>query len=182
MAVNGCVPPTAIVAADGATTALLKLTDRIPDVIVSDLDGPLPDITTAVKKGSKIIIHAHADNTELLRSSVPTFSKALGSTQVKPTWNVYNFGGFTDGDRAVFMARGMHASSIVLAGMDFGIEIGKYSKLKVRDQNVKLRKLQFGKSLLEWLAQRDGGEYYNITSAGERIAGFRRIEPDELAS
>ena len=170
------------VAADGATSALLELADRIPDIIVSDLDGPLQDIMAAVNEGSRIIIHAHADNIELLRSSVPSFSKALGSTQVNPTRNVFNFGGFTDGDRAVFMARAMHASSVVLAGMDFGFKIGKYSKLKVQHRDVKLRKLQFGKSLLEWLAQRDGGEYYNITSAGERIAGFRRIDPEELRS
>lgn len=32
---------------------------------------------------------------------------------------VYNFGGFTDGDRAVFLAEALGASLIVVAGMDF---------------------------------------------------------------
>jgi len=170
------------VAADGATSALLSLAKTIPDIIVSDLDGPLPDLLAAVAKGSKIIIHAHGDNMELLRSSLSSFNKALGSTQVKPSRNVYNFGGFTDGDRAVFMAKAMHASSVVLAGMDFGKKIGKYSKSRVQHPEVKLRKLQFGKSLLEWLAERGGTQYYNITDAGERIVGFRQIEPKQLRS
>ena len=170
------------IAADGATSALLSLAKTIPDIIVSDLDGPLRDLVAAVTKGSKIIIHAHGDNMELLRSSTESFSRALGSTQVNPSRNVYNFGGFTDGDRAVFLAKAMHASSIVLAGMDFGKKIGKYSKLRVHHPEVKLRKLQFGKSLLEWLAERDGTQYYNITDSGERIVGFRQVEPERLGS
>jgi len=170
------------VAADGATSALLSLAKTIPDIIVSDLDGPLRDLVAAVTKGSKIIIHAHGDNMELLRSSVSSFNKALGSTQVSPSRNVYNFGGFTDGDRAVFLTKAMHASSVVLAGMDFGKKIGKYSKFRVQYPEVKLRKLQFGKSLLEWLAERGGTEYYNITDAGERIVGFRQVDPKQLRS
>jgi len=170
------------VAADGATSALLSIAKTIPDIIVSDLDGPLRDLVAAVTKGSKIVIHAHGDNMELLRTSVSSFSKALGSTQVSPSRNVYNFGGFTDGDRAVFLAKAMHASSVVLAGMDFGKKIGKYSKLSVQHPELKLRKLQFGKSLLEWLAEHGGPKYYNITDAGERIVGFTQIESKQLIS
>ena len=170
------------IAADGATSALLHRAKTIPDIIVSDLDGPLRDLVAAVEKGSKIIIHAHGDNMELLRSSVSSFNRALGSTQVSPSRNVYNFGGFTDGDRAVFLAKAMHASSVVLAGMDFGEKIGKYSKFRVPHPAVKLRKLQFGKSLLEWLAERGGTQYYNITDAGERILGFKQVEPKQLRS
>ncbi len=168
------------VAADGATSALLSIAKTVPDIIVSDLDGPLRELVAAVTKGSKIVIHAHGDNMELLRSSVSSFSKALGSTQVSPSRNVYNFGGFTDGDRAVFLAKAMHASSVVLAGMDFGKKIGKYSKFRVQHPELKLRKLQFGKSLLEWLAEHGGPQYYNITNAGERIVGFKQIEPEQL--
>jgi len=170
------------VAADGATTALLNLTEIQPDIIVSDLDGPLPDLVAAVAKGSKIIVHAHGDNMGLLKSSVPSFRRAIGSTQVNPSRNVYNFGGFTDGDRAVFLAKAMGASSVVLAGMDFGKKIGAYSKSKVRCPDVKFKKLRFGKSLLEWLAQRGGMQYYNITDAGERVAGFRQVQPKQLKS
>ena len=43
-----------------------------------------------------------------------------------PTNNVYNFGGFTDGDRSVFLAEELGASQIILVGMDLGNKIGKY--------------------------------------------------------
>ena len=41
-----------------------------------------------------------------------------------PVKNVYNFGGFTDGDRSVFWAEEFGAKEIILIGMDFGIHIG----------------------------------------------------------
>ena len=58
-----------------------------------------------------------------------------------------NFGGFTDGDRCVFLAEYFNASKIVLIGMDFGQEIGKYSKHKVMNRKTKIKKLKFGKRI-----------------------------------
>jgi uncharacterized Rossmann fold enzyme len=115
-----------------------------------------------------------------LRRLVPLFPRALGTTQVEPRPGVFNYGGFTDGDRSVFLAYAMHASNIVLAGMDFGVKIGKYSKPKVKKPAVKVRKLQFGKALLEWLAERGGPKYYNVTQGGELIKGFESINPEQL--
>jgi len=169
-------------AADGATSALLNVANTFPDIIVSDLDGPIQDLQASVDKGSKIIIHAHGDNVGLIKLSVRLFNRALGSTQVEPRINVFNFGGFTDGDRAVFLATAMHASTIIVAGMDFGKTIGSYSKVKVGNPGMKLRKLQYGKLLLEWLAGLGKTEYCNVTRYGERIAGFRQIEPEQLQS
>ena len=61
-----------------------------------------------------------------------------------------NFGGFTDGDRCIFLAEYFNASRIVLISMDFGQEIGKYSKHKIINRKMKLKKLKVGKSITEW--------------------------------
>lgn len=167
-----------LIAADGATTALLKLGKVAPHIIVSDLDGSPEDIILSHRLGSIPVIHAHGDNVELLKKYVPRLARALGTTQVNPREDVYNFGGFTDGDRAVFLAEAMGARAVVLAGMDFGEEVGPYSKAAFKP-NKKL-KLKIGKELLEWLASRTRMELYNLTRRGEDIKGFRRIEPERL--
>jgi uncharacterized Rossmann fold enzyme len=43
----------------------------------------------------------------------------MGTVQCQPSEGIYNFGGFTDGDRAVFLAKEMGAASIDLLGCDF---------------------------------------------------------------
>lgn len=179
---EGAVGKFVILAADGATSALLHLANVVPDIIVTDLDGKVSDIVSAQKQGSAIVIHAHGDNIERLRLFVPEFSIAVGSTQVEPRPNVYNFLGFTDGDRAVFLAVFMGAKLIVLAGMDYGLTVGKYSKEKVKSLAVKQEKMRISRELLEWLAQKTRGtiNLYNVTANGENIAGFRNIQPEEL--
>lgn len=90
-----------VIAADGATTALLN-EEIIPDIIVTDLDGYMPDIIKANKLGSVVVVHSHGDNLKKLKKYLPKLKNIMGTTQSKPLKNVYNFGGFTDGDRAVF--------------------------------------------------------------------------------
>ncbi len=151
-------------------------------LIVTDLDGVVSDIVSAQQRGALIVIHAHGDNLEQLKRFVPDFASALGSTQVEPRANVYNFLGFTDGDRAVFLAAAMGAKSIVLAGMDFGSVVGKYSKAQVKSLAVKREKLRISRELLEWLAQQTHKdiELFNMTGGGEEIRGFRNIPPQDL--
>lgn len=170
------------VVADGATTALLHLANAVPDVIVTDLDGVISDIVSAQRQGSAVVVHAHGDNIEQVRRYVPDLSSAVGSTQVEPRPGVYNFLGFTDGDRAVFLAATMGAKLIVLAGMDFGLTVGKYSKLQVKSLAVKRKKLEISRELLGWLAQQTQGtiKLYNLTAKGEKIEGFQNIQPEEL--
>ncbi len=167
-----------IMAADGATTALLE-NGLVPDVVVTDLDGNLHDLMDAVDRGAKLVVHAHGDNIGQLREHVPNFRvRILGTTQVEPRQNVYNFGGFTDGDRCVFLAEALGAKRIVLAGMDFGNESTRYSKAFYahhQPSETKIRKLQFGKELLEWLATRTSCEIFNLTSRGEPIKGITKI-------
>jgi hypothetical protein len=178
---EGVLQKFVTVVADGATTALLRVAKAAPDVIVTDLDGIVRDIVTAQQQGSIIVIHAHGDNIEQLKF-VSEFSAALGSTQVEPRPNVYNFLGFTDGDRAVFLASAMGAKTIVLAGMDFGSTVGKYSKQQVKSLAVKREKLRISRELLEWLAKQTKGDIrlYNMTANGEKIRGFQNMEPEDL--
>ncbi|MDF0592322.1 DUF115 domain-containing protein [Methanotrichaceae archaeon M04Ac] len=107
-----------VIAADGATTPLLAA-GVVPDVIVTDLDGLLPDIVAASERGSAVVVHAHGDNVAALLEYVPRLRKVLATTQAAPLEGVYNFGGFTDGDRAVFLARHFGAEEIRLIGFDY---------------------------------------------------------------
>jgi uncharacterized Rossmann fold enzyme len=175
---------TTTVVADGATTAFVRISETVPNVIVTDLDGVISDIINAQNLGAIAVIHAHGDNMDKLKKYVPAFSKAIGSTQAHPRSNVHNFLGFTDGDRSVFLAAGMGAKLIALAGMDFGCNIGKYSKKVVLSVEIKRKKLKIGKELLEWLAVETGEkiELYNITSNGEKIKGFKNIKIADLKS
>ncbi len=181
---EGLLQKTVTVVADGATTAFIQISGTAPDVIVTDLDGVISDIINAQKLGAIVVIHAHGDNIDKLKKYVSEFPTAIGSTQTKPCPEVYNFLGFTDGDRAVFLAAGMGAKMIVLAGMDFGWTVGKYSKKHVVSIEVKRKKLEIGRELLEWLAVETGEKikFYNITLKGENIKGFRNIKPADLQS
>jgi uncharacterized Rossmann fold enzyme len=170
-----------IVSADGATTALLKVTKVVPDLVVTDLDGDIDDLLHANKLGSIMVIHGHGDNIDRLKRYVPKFEGVFGTTQVEPRPNVYNFGGFTDGDRAVFLATAMGAKLVALAGMDLGQVMGEYSKKWVRSVEVKRLKLKICKELLEWLASRVNIPLYNVTRHGENIKGFSNITSSELA-
>jgi len=169
-----------VMASDGATAALLRLAGRIPDVIVTDLDGRMPDILTAHERGAIVVVHGHGDNIPRLRRYVPKLGSALGTTQVRPQPRVYNFGGFTDGDRAVFLAYAMGAPAIAVAGMDLGDVIGPYSKRRVRSPEGKLAKLRICKELLEWLASRAEVRLLNATWHGERIRGFKDVQGSDL--
>ena len=144
-----------VIAADGATTALLN-EEIIPDIIVTDLDGYMPDIIKANKLGSVVVVHSHGDNLKKLKKYLPKLKNIMGTTQSKPLKNVYNFGGFTDGDRAVFLAIKLGAKKIILAGMDFGEKITKYSRPKLsRDveeaDEIKKLKLKYAEKLIEWI-------------------------------
>ncbi|NPV61392.1 MAG: DUF115 domain-containing protein [Methanotrichaceae archaeon] len=109
------------IAADGATAVLLSR-GVVPEIVVTDLDGPFPAILEASRRGSIIVVHAHGDNLDQVRSCVPQLGQVIGSVQCRPFDLVYNFGGFTDGDRCVFLARHLGAGRIDLTGFDFGDE------------------------------------------------------------
>jgi uncharacterized Rossmann fold enzyme len=135
------------VAADGATSVLLKK-GIVPEIIVTDLDGPFEAILKANRMGSIATVHAHGDNLDALHRCVPQLGMIIGTAQCRPPEGLYNFGGFTDGDRSVFLAKELGASSISLLGFDF------------EDESVtprKRKKLAWAKKLIEMAL----GENYN---------------------
>ncbi|MCX6673139.1 MAG: DUF115 domain-containing protein [Methanothrix sp.] len=126
-------------AADGATAVLLGRA-VVPDIVVTDLDGPFPAILKANQMGSIVVVHAHGDNLDALKKYVPQLDRVIGTVQCRPLPGLHNFGGFTDGDRCVFLAKELCAASIKLVGFDF------------EDESVtprKKRKLAWAKRLIE---------------------------------
>ena len=136
------------ISADGATSALLEK-GVLPDIVVTDLDGRINDLLEANKRGSIVIIHAHGDNIGKIKEFGKKFSNIIGTTQTDPSKfeRLFNFGGFTDGDRAVFLAHSLNASKIYLIGFDFDGEIGEYSFTE--DVTVKKKKLKWCERLLK---------------------------------
>jgi uncharacterized Rossmann fold enzyme len=115
------------VAADGAVSLLLEQ-DCPCDIIVTDLDGDFDHIRQSTLNGALCIVHGHGDNMDKILDMVPSLGQVLGSTQVEPTERVFLWGGFTDGDRACYVVAKYAPERIILAGMDFGKVVGKWSK------------------------------------------------------
>jgi len=158
------------IAADGAVQLLIQKKIK-PDIVVSDLDGNPKFLQKAEKAGAIMVVHAHGDNMKALKKLVPKFRKLVATTQVMPVENVHNFGGFTDGDRCVFLAEEFGAKKIVLVGMDFDT-VGRFSK-KSKNPELKKQKMAAGRRLLEMLAKQSRSQLAD--SAKRPIRGFARL-------
>ena len=163
------------IAADSSLEPLIG-NGIIPDIIVTDLDGNEDTIKKISKTKSIFVIHAHGDNIEKLQM-VKKMKNCVGTTQTNPFNKIQNFGGFTDGDRGVFLASYFDAKKIILFGMDFGNQIGKFSNTKRSDREIKLKKLEIGKDLLIWLSTITKSELFTTSKP---IEGFRKIPYKDL--
>lgn len=162
------------IVANGAVQAVLEHKIK-PDIVVTDLDGNPLFLKKADKLGAIMVVHAHGDNISLMNRLVPKFRHVIGSTQVMPMYNVYNFGGFTDGDRSVFLAEELGADQIILVGMDLGNEIGRYySKSTVQDPESKRAKMKAAKRLLAMLAVNARSELFDTSI--HPIKGFAYLQ------
>ncbi len=107
-----------VFAADAAAEVLFAYGKRI-DAVFTDLDGATDLFPQLNRDGSIMVVHAHGDNIPLLRYWVPRFAGPfVATTQTRPRPGVHNWGGFTDGDRAVFAAHALGAREVRLAGFD----------------------------------------------------------------
>ena len=158
------------IVADGAVKFLIENNIK-PDIVVTDLDGDIRFLVKAEKLGAIMVIHSHSDNIDLMRKYIPKFRKIIGTTQVMPVEHVYNFGGFTDGDRCVFLAEEFGAKDIVLVGMLFDDNIGPYSKEIINNVKVKREKLQIAKRLLQVLAKNTTSNLFDTSK--KPIIGFK---------
>ena len=161
-----------------ADSSLKPLVDNgiIPDIVVTDLDGDENTIKKIAKTKSIFVIHAHGDNIKKLEL-VKKIKNCIGTTQSNPFNKIQNFGGFTDGDRGVFLANYFGAKKIILFGMDFGNRIGKFSNTKKADRKIKLKKLEIGENLLIWLSTITKSELFTTSKP---IKGFKKISYKDL--
>ncbi|MEM0129173.1 MAG: 6-hydroxymethylpterin diphosphokinase MptE-like protein [Thermoplasmata archaeon] len=144
------LPPAdlAIVAADGATAPCLRA-GLVPEVVVTDLDGPVASEVTANHRGALVVIHAHGDNRAAIADWAEAFPGAVaGSWAGAPSEGLLNVGGFTDGDRAAYLAEHGGASSILLWGFDFE----RVSEVDPVRADRKRAKLGWAARALGWLA------------------------------
>lgn len=145
-----------LIAADGTTKALLE-EDIIPDIIVTDLDGDMDSIITSNDNGSILFVHAHGDNMDKLHKYLNKLERVVPTCQCKAFDKLENYGGFTDGDRAVHIAVfALGMKKIVLAGMDFGDIVTNYSRPEIgvplqEADDFKKKKLCYAKKLIESL-------------------------------
>ena len=150
-----------LVAADEATSVLRQAGIR-PDVIVTDLDGAVEDQVAANAEGTVVVIHAHGDNIAAVEAWAPKFrGPVIGTTQSRPFGRIYNFGGFTDGDRAAFLADALGAASLLLLGFDF-----ETPSPKDADVETKKRKLDWAYILIQAL---DVSMYEEPDSEGDDV-------------
>jgi len=163
------------IAADSSLKILIE-NGVIPDIIITDLDGDESTLKKIAKTRSIFVVHAHGDNIEKLKLA-KNFKNCIGTTQSNPFDKIQNFGGFTDGDRGVFLANHFKAKKIILFGMDFGKRIGKFSNTKKIEKKTKLMKLKKGESLLEWLSTIAKSELFTTSKS---IKGFKKISYKEL--
>lgn len=145
LAPSGRLP--SVVAADAAAATCLAA-KLVPDVVVTDLDGPVPGEIAANHRGSLVLVHAHGDNLPAIERWVPEFPGELaGSWAGPPRPSLIDVGGFTDGDRAAFLAEALGATRILLWGFDFG-ELGAEPP---EARGLKARKLAWARRLLREL-------------------------------
>ncbi len=123
-----------VIAADAAAR-VMKKGGVIPNIVFTDLDGLDDDVLEMNEAGTILAVHAHGDNMPLVKSWVPKMKgPVVGTTQSTPLENVYNFGGFSDGDRGVFAAYELGAKSVSLIGFDLddkSVDPVKHGKLMI---------------------------------------------------
>lgn len=140
---DAVIPRNNVIVADGALRACLER-DILPSVIVTDLDGYLPDIFWARNQGSEVILHAHGDNIARVFQYMSDITPTCITTTY-PSLDSNCWGGFTDGDRALMMSLVLNCNSVKMVGFNYNI-IGNYSG---EYSPRKLEKLAWTKKIIE---------------------------------
>ena len=145
---------TAVIAADGSVGAMIDY--EFLTCVISDLDGG-QHIDLAAAKSQRFVLHAHGDNLTRWQNIVENWSRfkappeIILSHQTNENMNgMHNFGGFTDGDRAVCFAlwAGVNVKQIELIGFSTK-KVGAWSG--TTNQDRKMKKLSWMKKILTFL-------------------------------
>ena len=132
--------------ASGSSVPRLLAIGMAPDIVVTDLDGDIDSQLKASRDGALTLIHAHGGNADLVRAYAGLFDgPVVLTTQSVPRDIVYNFGGFTDGDRAVCFVRHFGCRCILLPGFDYSNPYPKPGS----DLEAKARKLVWARRIIE---------------------------------
>jgi len=117
------------------------------DLLVTDLDKNPASARAFSRRDTPVAVAAHGDNLPAIEKWVPRCDgrHLLGTTQAAPAGPVVDLGGFTDGDRAAFLADHVGADRLVFPGWDFD---------DPAVDAVKRRKLSWAARLLHWLERR----------------------------
>jgi len=115
--------------------------------MVTDLDKNPDTVERLTAQGVPVAVHGHGDNLAAIRDVVPDCNGAyvLPTTQAAPRGPVRNVGGFTDGDRAAFLADHVGAARLEFVGWDFD---------DPAVDPAKAHKLEWAERLLYWLESR----------------------------
>ncbi len=137
-----------VVAASNAAAICLRAEIEV-DCMVTDLDKTPETARKLSKRDVPVAVHAHGDNLEALERYVPTFEidSVLPTTQTRSAPPVVNLGGFTDGDRAAFLADRCGADRLVFPGWYFDdptVTAEKAKKLRWAEQLLRLLEEQRG--------------------------------------
>lgn len=130
--------------ATGDALARLEAASLPVRLVVTDLDSDPPRVCARTHRGGIVAVHAHGDNIDRLDAWVTRMERrhVLATTQAAPMDSAVNVGGFTDGDRAAYLAHALDADSLDLVGWDLGdTTVG----------SVKRRKLDWAARLLTHL-------------------------------
>ena len=149
------------VLADGAGAVFSTLDNKLEKeawarslCVISDGDGG-KGLIQAIDKGIPLILHAHGDNVpswtdivDYILSKNIEMKIVLTHQLPRRIDGMYNFGGFTDGDRAVCFIHsiGVPKERIVMAGTRTDI-VGQWSG--ITDKKLKLSKLKWMEKVLQ---------------------------------
>jgi uncharacterized Rossmann fold enzyme len=95
-----------IIGVDGASYAFFLKTGRMPDITVTDLDGPMRLYYLLREMNRYIVLHPHGDNIYRIANlySILSYDNMIVTSQTENFDCIRNIGGFTDGDRAILLA------------------------------------------------------------------------------
>ena len=151
-----------VVVAASTAVDVLAGNDIAVDCMVTDLDKNPETAVARTDAGLAVVAHAHGDNVAAVREWLPRFDTkhTMVTTQAAPVDAVDNVGGFTDGDRAAFLADHLGAGRLTFPGWAFD---------DPAVDPMKARKLEWAAMLLGWLEQRRDEQFDVLDDRRARV-------------